>query len=350
MIEYADRIRIDSLYRAGKSVEYIANEIGCCRATVYNELKRCTYIHKNSDWTYEVRYNPEGAQRMAEWNQTAKGPGLKIDKDHDLAKFIEKMICDERYSPEAVLLYIKTHPDECKFAVEIKSPRTIYSYIDKGIFLRAERCYLPQGHRHRTKKKKKVVIRRTPKRDRIDQRPQEAEERKIFGHWEMDTVKSGEGDKSAALVLTERKTRFEIVEPLKSDTTDEVRKALNRIEKDWGSVLFKIMKTTTCDNGSEFQDPDAMEKSLYRKKKRMQIFYCNPYSSWERGSNENNNKLIRRRVPKGHSFNLNRRQIKHIEYWINHYPRRMFNGKSSYHMFLLELRSAGLNIPAKVLG
>lgn len=349
-IKRDDRLRIDALYRMKIPVKEIAKQIGCCRATIYNELKRCTYIHTNSDLTEEVRYNPYGAQQIAEWKQTAKGPKLKIDKDHRLAKFIEEKICDEKYSPGAIIKYIRNHPEECNFAVDILSPNTIYSYIDKGIFLRAERKFLPHGHKFKKKKQKEIVRHRKSSRDRIDKRPSEADNREVFGHWEMDTVKSGKNDPTAELVLTERKTRFEIVEPLRRDTEDEVRKALNRIEKDMGSKIFRLFKTVTCDNGSEFMDPDSMEQALYRTGKRFTIYYCHPYSSWQRGTNENNNRLIRRFVPKGRSFGeLTRKEIKEIQRWVNNYPRKIFDGRTSKDMFLEEINSLGIELP-KIVG
>lgn len=343
VLQMVDRIRIDVLYRHKTPVAEIAEEIGVCRATIYNELKRSTYIHTNPDLTEEVRYNPEGAQRLADWNNTAKGPKLKIDKDHALAAFIEDKIYNKKYSPRSVLDYIEHHPDECQFSVQIKSPNTIYHYIDMGLFLKLERRHLPCGEKRKRKRKgekeRKTIVHRKSPRDRIDKRPEEVETRETFGHWEMDTVKSGEGDLAAALVLTERKTTFEIVEPLRRGTADEVRKALNRIERDIGSSFFKMFKTVTCDNGAEFAKADDMDKALYRVGKRFDLYYCHPYSAWERGQNENNNKLIRRHVKKGEDFGAyTRKQIKDIQEWVNTYPRPKYNGKSAKDMFIRELR------------
>jgi len=145
--------------------------------------------------------------------------------------------------------------------------------------------------------------------------------------------------KKSLLVLTERKTRKEIIFLLKHHTTKEVVKALNRLERKTGDKRFReIFKTITVDNGSEFQDTKGMEGSRRNKKNRTKIYYCHPYSSYERGSNENQNKLIRRHVPKGIDLDyLTQKDVEEIEDWINTYPRKMFDYLSSEELFKKEL-------------
>lgn len=161
----------------------------------------------------------------------------------------------------------------------------------------------------------------------------------------MDTVVGQIRNRKCLLVLTERKTRMEIIEVLKSQTTDEVRKALNRIEKRFGSSFYKIFKSITVDNGNEFKDVISMEKALYRVGKRTKIFVCHPYSPHERGSNEVANKLIRRFLPKSSNFDkiINKEIIKEIQTWMNNYPRRIFKGLSSSEIYLKEITSLKLS-------
>ena len=153
----------------------------------------------------------------------------------------------------------------------------------------------------------------------------------------MDTVKGKKTNKKCILVLTERLSRKELLDPLKAGTMEEVKKALNRIEKAYGSRFFKMFKTITVDNGSEFNDVDGMQKALYRVGERFELYYCHPYSSWERGSNENQNKLVRRFYPKGSDFDepgyITRSNIKECEDWINKMPRKLFGGLSSDEVF-----------------
>lgn len=335
-LDYADRIKISVLRNRKVPVKEIAQELGCHRSTIYKELKRATYVHTNSDLTEEERYNPEQAQVIHEFNQSAKGPGLKIDNDHEFATYIEKKIIEEKRSPQGVLDDVVN--EEKEFKVEIKSAKTIYNYVDKNIFNDLERKHLPCGKAKREYKRIRRVHRK-PKTDTIEQRPEEINERSTFGHWEMDTVKGPQGgDKNCLLVLTERLTRYQINEPMKACTTDEVRKALNRIEKEYGSKFYSVFKTVTVDNGSEFQDWEAIEKALYRVGKRWKLYYCHPYSSYERGSNENNNRMIRRWVPKGVSFaGFTRKQAKAIAAWMNNYPRQIFGGKTAQMLYDAEM-------------
>ena len=173
------------------------------------------------------------------------------------------------------------------------------------------------------------------KGETIENRPSEVDDRIEFGHWEMDTVKGQIKYRKCLLVLTERKTRYEIIEMMKSCTTDEVRKALNRIEKRYGSSFYSLFQTITVDNGVEFQDCDSMQKALYRVGNRTKIYYCHPYTSCERGSNEVKNRLIRRFFRKGANFDsiLNREKVKEVEAWINDMPRKILNGISSETLF-----------------
>ncbi len=156
----------------------------------------------------------------------------------------------------------------------------------------------------------------------------------------MDSVVGKRGCKNtkAILAIIERETKQIILELVKDHSSYEVIKALNRIEKRYGRKFYDVFKTITVDNGSEFSDSKGIEKALYRKNNRTQVYYCHPYTSSERGTNEQNNKLIRRHLPKGTDFgNLTRNDVKRIEKWINEYPRELFDGKNSNYMFQREM-------------
>ena len=141
------------------------------------------------------------------------------------------------------------------------------------------------------------------------------------------------------LVLTERKTRDEIIIKMKDQTSESVVSALDRLERKWGDMFCKVFKSITVDNGVEFSDYRGMEKSVLSNDRRTFVFYCHPYSSWERGSNENNNRLIRRHIPKGINFDdRTDEEIAYIESWINNYPRGIFNFRTSAELFEEELR------------
>ena len=115
--------------------------------------------------------------------------------------------------------------------------------------------------------------------------------------------------------------------------------ALDRLERKWGDMFSKVFRSITVDNGVEFSDCKGMERSaLTPGEKRTYLFYCHPYSSWERGTNENTNKLIRRHIPKGEDFDEKQdKDIEFIENWINTYPRGIFGFKTSEELFKEEL-------------
>ena len=117
-------------------------------------------------------------------------------------------------------------------------------------------------------------------------------------------------------------------------SASEVIKHLDLLERKLGSDNFKnIFKTITVDNGSEFLDHKGMEKSITDPENRTLVYYCHPYSSYERGSNENQNKLVRRWYPKGYDLDqVSDPEIIRLNSWINNLPRKIFGGLSSYEV------------------
>jgi IS30 family transposase len=134
--------------------------------------------------------------------------------------------------------------------------------------------------------------------------------------------------------LTERKTRKELIRKMADKTQQSVKKALDRIEREYGKHFKEVFKTITVDNGSEFLNSTDLECSVRRPGiQRTCIYYAHPYSAWERGSNENANKLIRRFIPKGTNISkLTHKDIQRIEHWMNNYPRRIHGYKSANDM------------------
>lgn len=332
-----ERFHIEILNNKCKeSVKDIAEKTGRSKATIYRELKRAQAVHRNSDYTEEMIYVPERADQLYHERMKNKGRELKIGKDKEFADFIEKKIVEEKYSPEAALIAAK----EKNFKTSI-SVATLYSYIEKGVFLKLTNEDLPYKRKGKKRKYKKVrVQKRKTAGTSIEKRPKEIESRNEIAAWEMDSVLGMQGkSRKVFLVMTERRTRFELVLLLKNHTSGEVVKALNYIEKQIGTEYFrKLFKSITVDNGTEFSDTEGMIKARRSNKERTAIYYCHPYRSNERGTNENNNKLIRRHHPKGTIFDdLSRGEVRHIQDWMNNYPRRMFKGESAAKRFKEEL-------------
>ena len=184
----ADRIKIEALLKEGLSKAKIAKHLGVHRSTIYNELKRGEYEHRNSDWTTEKRYSPDIAQEKAEENLKVRGTQLKIGNDIAYANYIEDKIVNEDYSPAAVLGELKAQGREGEFNTTV-CVATLYSYIDKGVFLKLTNKDLPvKKNKKRGYKKVRKQQARAAAGDSIEKRPDEIDQREEFGHWEMDSV------------------------------------------------------------------------------------------------------------------------------------------------------------------
>lgn len=333
-LTWNERLIIERMLMNHFSKKDIAAAIGCCLATIYNEIKRGKYEHYLNDWSdkTETRYSPDKAQISYDEMIKKKGVKAKLKKDPELAKTIESYIVEKKYSPKATLIEMEKNDEFGE--IQIKSVNTVYSGIRKGYFPRLKLEHCPDRGRHGKVKGKVKRAKSPPKGQSINLRPDYINERKTFGHWEMDTIHGKMSNKKCVLTLTERLARVEILEQLDSCTKDSVRRALNRLEKRFGSSFYNIFKTITIDNGNEFADFKAMEKALYRKGKRTTIYYCQPYRADQRGSNENSHKLLRRWLPKGSDFDKYVTQgfLDSVEDWINNYPREIFHGKSSYEI------------------
>lgn len=327
-LTYGERVKIEDMLKNGISQREIAQRLHRHYNTINYEIKKgMTKLLDGHSWLEYDYYSADIAQAQHDKHNANKGRELKIGNDLQFAQYIEHCIIDLKYSPYSALESARG-----KFKTDI-CLATVYNYIDKGIFLNVTNKDLPW--RKSTPKKQYNRVRPSQKNLKgktIEERPKAVNERDTIGHWELDTVVGGRNtSKSCLMVLTERLTRQEIIIKLASKTMQEVVKAFDRLETLYGAERFReIFKTITSDNGVEFLDGVGIEKSQYGKQPRTEVFYCHPYCPSERGSNENQNKLIRRWCPKGCNFDdYSEEQIHQIQDWINDYPRKIFKGLSS---------------------
>ena len=344
-LTHTDRLRIEKWIREGLSKKEIAKKLRVHISTIYRELERGKYERLDgATWEMKEAYSPDIAEQKYQEHLREKGPELKIGNDRVLADYLEKKMADEDCSPAAALAFAKM---ESISETELSAP-TVYSYIRKGVFLRLEMKDLPrhdkQSKGHKRVEKKKAA--KAPAGESIEKRPEEVNERKEFGHWEGDTVYSGKNkSRKALLTLAERMTRKEIIIQIPNRKAETVVKALDALERKWGAPDFRaVFKSVTVDNGTEFADADGMEKSCINKTiPRTKIYYAHPYSSWERGTNENGNGMIRRKHPKGTNFaEVSKAELTETEEWINNYPRRILGYKSSNIAFNECLEELGI--------
>lgn len=331
-LTYEKRLMIDRMLVKGHSIPDIAYALGCHQSTIYREVKRARYLHLKHDLTMEERYNPEAAHKQAEALKVGKGIVPKILQCDAYRKEIGRLIIEEHYSPEAALFAVNKNGVD--YGVRITSVATVYKAIRNGFVEGVSMKDCPLHGRKKVKKQKVDRSYKRPKGISIEERSEDVLNRLEFGHWEMDSVIGKRTSKACLLVLTERKTRYEIIEPLKDHGADEVITALRRIKRlaqaKLGSSTGILFKSITCDNGMEFSKVDEMSKIA-------PIYFAHPRSPFERGSNEVNNKLIRRFFPKFTKLDVPREDVKQVEKWMNNYPRRLFNGMASVELFDEEL-------------
>ncbi|MCM1043512.1 MAG: IS30 family transposase [Lachnospiraceae bacterium] len=330
-LTWTQRLQIEAYMRTKTPIKQIAELIGVHYSTVYRELKRGQYEKKTQrlDYVdykvkYKTTYSPDIAQKHFEYNQTNKGCPIKLGKDYKLAEYIETRIVKNKLSPLAVLGEIRRK--QLQFDTSI-CVTTLYSYIRKGVFLTLSMEHIAQ----RKQTKDKVRAKRPPRGTSIERRPLEINKRQTFGHWEMDCVCGP--TKDVLLTLSERLTRNEIIFQMPNQQADSVVRCLNKLEYKYGKLFRKVFKTITVDNGSEFQNYDGMQRSIY-KGRRTTVYYCHPYSSSERGTNERLNREIRRLIPKGTDLSqYSRDDISAVQDWVNNYPRQVLNFATSQELF-----------------
>ena len=319
-LSYEERQKIEILLKAGHKPEEIGKLLGGrSKRTIQREIALGKVKLLNSDLTYRTEYSADAAQNKRDFNNTAKGPRLKLGANFKLIEFIENKIIKDKYSPAAALAEARKKGYEVNFCV-----KTLYNYIDEGLFVKLTNDDLPIKKIGNKRPYHHVRAAYTQKGKSIEERPEEAENKEIFGHWELDTVVGKLKTKSALMVMTERSKGIEIIRKIESKSQECIVRELDKLERKLGTKKFReTFKTITCDNGCENLDFKGMEKSVLTNIPRTQVFYAHPYSAWERGANECANKLIRRFIPKGTDISkYPKKFIRFIQHWMNNYPRK----------------------------
>lgn len=324
------RYQIEILLQQKYSIPEISKIMDIKYNTLYKEIRKGTVEQLDSLLAVHYVYKADYAQMKYDNSVCNRGRNLKIGSDLKLVHYIEDMVHNKKYSPAALLLHAENEGLTFSTTLCVK---TIYNYFDMDLFLHASCDDLAwkRSSRKPAEKRSSVSLNNRGGRS-IEERPESIRERKTYGHWEMDTVVSGQNTgRSCLLVLSERMTREEIIIKIRNKKASSVVSALDRLEKSLGKQKFKEkFRTITCDNGVEFLDCKGIERSCFKSGIRTMVYYCHPYSSYERGTNENINRMIRRFFPKGTNFDtVTSKQVAMVQDWINNYPRKLLGGISS---------------------
>lgn len=300
----------------GFSVTQIAEKLGRNKSTVSRELKRNTFNN---------RYSPLEAQRAYESRRQKCRPKPKILKDYGLfLKIVDRFISDQ-WSPEQIAARLKLEGYE-----DAVSYSTIYRAIYNGYF---EEYRNPlrggwQGKRNLRRKGKKAKKTngprgRFPVSNHISERPEEANNRERIGDWEGDTVLGKRKRSSCLATYVDRKCRFLCCTKVAARDAENVNAATLRCLGD------HPVKTITVDRGSEFKRHHKVTSVL-----GAEYYFPDPYSPWQRGTNENTNGLLREYFPKGTDFdNISEKEIQKVVEKLNHRPRKCLGYRTPYEMF-----------------
>lgn len=322
-ITWTERLIIEKQYNNGASYSDIARLLKRYPSSIRYEIKKGMYFHKDYLWRDIPRYSANIAQSKTEWEMTSKGQILKLGNNHRYAKYISSQI-KQGHSPATI---VETLRQQNKWTV---STPTLYRYIDQGLIPEITNQDLWEKSKRKRSYNKVRKAKRPPKGISIEDRPRYINTRRQFGHWEIDCVvgkKRGHGE--TLLTLTERKTRYEIIMKLYTRTAKEVAQALRAIVYKYPKGTFK---TITVDNGSEFSDYETMKTIV------PEIYYCHPYCSSERGTNERHNRIIRRFFPKKQSMKqVTQIDCEQVQAYMNTLPRKILNYASPEQRFTIEI-------------
>ena len=317
-----ERGQIAAYLEEDLALREIARRIGRDVSTISRERDRGTVQQIDTHRETYKKYFPDVGARVYEENRKNCGNHSKVMEAWEFNKFAEKMILEKKWSPDAVVGHAKRHE---KFEY-IPSTKTLYNWIDEGK-LSVINMDLAMKLRRSTKstksQKNKKVLGKS-----IEERPESIETREEFGHWEIDTVEGHKSNDDALLTLIERKTRNKIIRRIPYNTASAVTDALQGIFEEHPEVQ-NVFKTITADNGSEFSELSELGKRF-----QIDVYFCHPYASWERGSNECHNGLMRRFIKKGqpiHSYSDEK--IADVESWMNTLPRKILNYKTPGEAF-----------------
>ena len=325
----AERKAIERMLRIGANKGEIARALHRDKSTIKREVKRGSVIHRRrnptiskrpevAEYLDEMVYFADVGQRVYEKHRQNCGSKNKVVSCAELVSFVEsKILGEEKWSPDTAIGYAKVNN---LYPGQRFSTKTFYNWIDDGLVKVINLDLLLKVRRKakNPRRERKKVLGKS-----IDERPAVVETREEFGHWEGDGI-VGKGQQGHLITLVERKLGVGLLFNAESKESEKIVEILNDLEQTHGRAFRDIFKSITFDNGSEFADSEGMEQGG-----RTSVYYAHPYSSFERGTNENWNGIVRRFIPKGSSFeNLTDRDLQRISHYINTMPRKRFGYKS----------------------
>ena len=324
-LTFEEREEISRLLSQKYSFNAIGKHLGRDKGTISRE------VNDGADNKYV--YRAVRAQNRARRKSAKRRKGKrKIDSNRKLKKEVMARL-KLRWSPEQIANFLKEkYPQDKDMRISHEAIYTYLYVLPKGQLKKELLSYLRQGKKRRYKRnrKNKAIERKLEDMTSIEERPAEAAERTVPGHWEGDLI-IGKNRGSALGTLVERTSRTTILVPLSNRQAPTVRKSF---AKEIKQAPRQMKLTLTYDQGREMA-----EHILFSKQTKIKVYFAHPGSPWERGTNENTNGLVRQFFPKGTDFNrVPRREIKKVQHLLNGRPRKILNWQTPYEVFNKLLR------------
>lgn len=326
-----DRAKIQSLIEQvdenGKRIfnnSYIAKYIKVNKSTITRELRRIkSKINIRSSKIKNLPYNADDAQYDYEFKRALSKANYILDDFPKLKKYIEDRILIDKWAPDAISGYINSHELYKQDGLTSISTTTIYRAIHYGLLkVKKEDTRRMTKFEKTGKYSKKGNLPKSKLSYSIELRPDDINNRESFGNWELDTVISTtKGTHKCLMTLTERKTRYEIIGILEAKTKEEVIVKFKKIQEYLKKNIKSIINSITTDNGGEFTGFLEIIEITGAK-----FYFCHPYASCEKGTNEKHNSIIRYFIPKStliEHYTVN--EINNVCHWMNNYPRKVLN-------------------------
>ncbi|MBT2733132.1 IS30 family transposase [Carnobacterium sp. ISL-102] len=334
-LSYAERCQIEVLKKEDYSNRKIADVLDRAPQTINNEIKRGTITQlkrqkqngKVYDY-YDSVYSSDAGQAHYDKERLNSGRRPKWADTETFINWADDKMIHEKWSPDVVVGFAS---NQGLFDSKIiPCTTTLYQWIDRGVMKTTNLDLLEKLSRKLKKQDPKSRLNKRILGRSINERPAVVENRETFGHWEIDTV-VGNKTKSDTVLLTlvERQTRFEVILKLNGKDAYSVDRAVHVLRERAGDNFSRLFKTVTSDNGSEFA---GLHEALHDV---ADVYFSHPYTSWERGTSENQHKLIRRFLPKGKSMaDVSKAQCLRIQQWMNDYPRRILDYQTPHDCFV----------------
>jgi len=308
-LTYDDRFLIQEFLQIGLKPAKIAEHLGKNKSTITREIKR------NS---FEGKYHCVPAEVNTR-NKRSQSRQIERLKSEEIRQYVHTAL-KKGWSPEIIAGRL-----ELIHKKKIISHEAIYQYIydvRKDLIQYLVRKHKKRVNKYYSKKKRADIIKN---RVFIDNRPDKINNRNRFGDWETDTLISRQC-KSVIRVLVERQARYVVINKLKDKTADKMNRSIVYY---FSGLPKKLCLSITYDNGTENAYHQKTNYTLNCKS-----YFCNPYHSWEKGTIENTNGLIRRYIPKSTNFEkISKSQLKSIEKLLNNRPRKCLNFKTPEEVF-----------------